>query len=304
MTSKEAHAWLLSLFREQIKDLELIDVIGSYYICFKKPDRFFHRFPEWVFVFRSQDLTTFVEFRVFDTRIPPIPMFGSLDVNALLTPTLEPRIAGGEIVSFISLKVTPEYLGLYLPYGEGERPDPALGSYILVVVDQEGRSLIELTGGTSSDFIPEVVESVNDKVFARVRVAGRPTDYSGNRTIIEYPGKLGKIAVIKAEHEGNEFYRSLSPIRNWEIDVDEALANAIERGAKAIPPDKLGMAGGPGTFRLINNAVNNLTGEFWRIPYRVGIRPVLINARNGKVYAMNNRGDYSTRWEKQFVLED
>jgi hypothetical protein len=286
ITSKEAFDILKDSFQEELKDCDLIDILGSYYICFKKPNLFFHRFPEWVFLLRRKDNTEILEFRVSDGRIPPLPemMISELD-----------NLKHGQIANYVNLKGSLEYLGVDNPFRRNS-------TTIVVILDEEGRSLVELHGTGPVDDIPEVVESVNSKVFARVRTVGRPTDHVSKITVIENPQELGEIIVRKATFETNQFYELLNPITNWRIDVDEAINRSIKKGAKATPPGKFGMSGGPGVFRLYNSRRYNLTGAFWDIPYRIGIRPILIDASSGKVYAVNNEGEYSTKWEEELSI--
>jgi len=40
-----------------------------------------------------------------------------------------------------------------------------------------------------------------------------------------------------------------------------------------------------GGFRLFNGKHRNLQGTYWQLPFRVGIRPILVNATSGKVFA-------------------
>ncbi|MFZ1007062.1 MAG: hypothetical protein WAN65_09505 [Candidatus Sulfotelmatobacter sp.] len=67
------------------KRYQLLDVIGSYYVCLKKPDTFFHRFPEWVFVFRGPVPDRLTEVRVSDSRLPDLPKLSPPESETIMT---------------------------------------------------------------------------------------------------------------------------------------------------------------------------------------------------------------------------
>ena len=205
MLSKEALDMVKLSFSGELGNHDLIDVIGSYYVCLKKPDIFFHRFPEWVFLFRNRNNNEILEFKVSDGRVPRLP---GITISELS------NLKNGQIANYMNFKVSLEYLGIDSYYKENT---------IIVILDEEGRSLVIMYLSGSEDSIPEVVESVNTKVFARVRSIGRPTDYVSSMRVIEYPRKFGKIIVRKANFESNEFYNSLDPVTNWEVDIDDAI---------------------------------------------------------------------------------
>ena len=258
---------------------QLLDVIGSYYICLKKPDTFFHRFPEWVFVFRGPAPNRITEIRVTDGRLPELPKLGSGESQA---------ISDGDLLMHMRFKVPLAYLGV-----EGV---PAEDKDVVVDIDPESRALMETVGHGPDDDFAEVVESENTKVFARVRSVGRRTDRPEQYHVHESVSSLGKVIIATAEYEQNSFYQSLEPITEWRIDIEQAIGRALAAGAKATPPGKFGMGGGPGCFRLFNGKHDNLKGAYWQLPFRIGIRPILVDAKKGKVLAVNDAGDYSDRW--------
>jgi len=255
-------------------------VIGSYYTCLKKPDEFFHLFPEWTFVFRDPSEREIMEVRVSDGRMPPLPYIDVPELNEL---------RAGQIAMYMKFKVSLAYLG-----ADSSKRD---ASDIVTVLDREGRSYIELVFGKSQeDSFTEVVESDNSKVFVRARLIGRPTDHAGSYTVVQNPVRLGSTTVATARFPARDFYASIDPISDWNIDVNEAVHRAVARGAQAIPPGKFGMSGGPGLFRLHRSARGELDGSYWQLPYRIGIRPILVDAKNGDVYAVNDSGNYSRKW--------
>jgi hypothetical protein len=280
MTAMEALDFAQNAFDISSKQYQLIDVVGSYYICLKKPNTFFHRFPEWVFLFRDSVMDEILEVRVSDGRMPQLP---AVQLDELKD------IDDGRIAMHMKFKVNLSYLG-----SDNTNEDDL--SDVVVILDNHGRSLIEIRGKGPEDNIPEVVESINTKVFARVRSVGRTTDRSNQWKVIENPVRLGKTIVSGSRYPAGEFYKELDAIINWKVDVEEAVSLAIAAGAQAIPPGKFGQSGGPGVFRLNNSARIDRNKTYWKTPYRVGIRPILVDANNGDVYAVNDSGEYSKRW--------
>jgi hypothetical protein len=261
---------------------ELIDIVGSYYICLKKPDTFFYQFPEWVFFFRSPKRNEILEIRVCDGRMPVLPSYQIEDMK---------HLGDGQIAMHMKFKVSLAYLGISQAIANGTRD-------VVVILDRYGRCVVAMFFGQGQpyDGIAEVVESGNSIVFARVRSVGLATDNCTEYTVIESPVRIGKTIVSNAYYPASDFYKSLDPITDWRIDAEKAIALATANGARAIPPDKIGQAGGPGIFRLYNTWQRNLRGAYWQIPYRVGIRPILVDAKTGEVYAVNDSGEYSRKW--------
>ena len=285
ITSLEAFDMVKSSFRKELQDYNLIDIVGSYYICLKKPDLIFYRFPEWLFLFRHKFSNNFFEFKVSDSRIPVPPRIGSgLD-----------SIKDGQIAYYIVSKEDYDVHGIRVG------PNSEI-NYLLDIIDEEGRTLISMQGQGPKDYISETTDGINSLVLARVQIIGRPSDDISEWREIEIPHRMGKIIVKKAEFKGNQFYDSLTPITNWKIDAEEAIQISVKEGAKGTPPGKE-RVGGPGVFRLYNGIRYNLKGAYWDIPYKIVIRPVLIDASTGQLYAINNKGEYSTKWEKSFDID-
>lgn len=284
ITSLEAFDFIKSSFSEDFKNNDLIDVVGSSYICLNKPDIIFHRFPEWLFIFRNRINKQLLEFKVSDSRLPDPPPFEDAEMA---------RIKEGQIAYYIVSKK-----GFYDFSGKRVAPDSDI-NYAVDIIDQEGKTLIILQGRGPVDNINEVEDGINSRVLARVQISGRPTDRVAEYKVIEDINKKRSIFIKKVKLESNQFYDSLAPITNWKIDADKAIEIAIKKGAKGSPPGKERVGGHP-TTRLCSGSMHNLQGSFWKIPYRIDIRPLLVDASTGELYAVNNSGNYSTKWEKTF----
>ena len=78
MLFRSGSAQALSIVRsglsKEIGGYDLIDAIASYYVCLEKPETIFHRFPQWVFVFRNRRTRALLTTRISDSRIPRIPV--------------------------------------------------------------------------------------------------------------------------------------------------------------------------------------------------------------------------------------
>lgn len=288
-----------SSYEQELKGYDLIDVIGSYYICLRKPDTIFHRFPEWVFLFRSKFDNHLVEYKVSDNRIPNHPFVG--DIKKMLRGYWQKRES-------MTDRNTVEIKGGYTTYYIVAKKDIRDGSSFtksynnfLVVFDKHGRNLITSAGRGPDDNIGEAIDGITSQVLARAQVADRPTSYVTQWTEIVDPNKMRTLVIRKADFEGNDFYQSLSPIKNWEIDIDEAIYIAAKKGGKGFPLGKERI-GGPGVARLYNGKRYNIEGSYWKLPYKIGIRPILIDASTGELYAMNNKGEYSKKWGKDFAI--
>lgn len=257
----------------------LLDVIGSYYICLKKPKTFFHRFPEWVFVFRGPSPDRLTEVRVTDSRLPDLPF---------LSPKETKTLHDGDILTYMQFHVPLGFLGV--------KGVPNKDDDVIVDLDSGSRDLVTIIGSGPSDDFDDVVESINTKVFARVRPIGRSTDHPKSYSVEESLTRLDKFIIAKSEYSETPFYRSLLPLSTWKIDIDQAIQNVRRRGGLAIPPGKFGMDGGPGYFRLYNGKHRNRQGAYWQLPFRIGLRPVIVDANSGNVLAVNNSKEYSQRW--------
>jgi hypothetical protein len=279
ITAMEAFDFAKDALDIDLKIYQLIDIIGSYYIFMKKPDTFFHKFPEWVLIFKNMMSNEILEVRISDGRMPPLPYIKLDDFNSLYD---------GKIAMHMKFTVNLAYLGADIAEA-GDTTD------VVVIFDNYARSLIEIRGKSPYDSIPEVVESLNSKVFARIRSVGRATDYCKNFTVIESPIRLGKVVICSARFPADDFYKSLNPIVKWKIDVEKAIEKAIAAGAKAIPPGKFAHSGGPGLFRLNSSKKLNLHGFYWQIPFRVKISPILISAENGDVFTVDQSGNYNKK---------
>ena len=282
ISSVEAYNTIKNTFKNDLSDFELIDVIGSSYICLYKPDKIFHRFPEWVFVFRSKLDNHLIEYRVSDNRLPNPP---KLDV-------------------FQNINYDTGQFAYYMIPRKGffEFSDKKLGqdyglNSVVLLMDDMGRMITRYEGSVEQDNIIEAGDGINTIVLARVQIAGRATDYTRESTSVIDTINNRTIVIRKSTIKSNIYHNKLPPIVDWKIDADRALEIATKKGAKGFFPGQEQYGGHP-TVRLTNKSLENLKGNYWDIPYVVdGIRHLQIDASTGKLYALNNKGEYSTEWE-------
>jgi hypothetical protein len=284
ISSTEAFDLIENSFGKELNGYVLTDVIGSSYICVTKPDEIFHRFPEWTLIFRK-DQDRLLEFKVSDSRIPDPPSIPSSELSAA---------SDGQIAYYIISKK-----GFYASTGNTFGKDSGI-NYAIDIIDHRGRAIIIMQGHGPEDNISETEDGLNSKVLARVQIIGRPTDHVSEYHVIEDIANKRTIYIKKATAPMSPFYASLAPISNWKIDVKRAIEIAIDRGAKGAPPGKEGVGGQP-TVRLYDGHIYGLQGAYWKIPYRIAIRPLLIDASSGKLYAVNNEGKYATEWESSLA---
>lgn len=284
ISSLEAFDLVKRSVGDDLKDYDLIDVVGSSYICLNKPELIFHRFPEWLFVFRNRVDNQLLEFKVSDSRLPDPPLIKASELD---------RVNEGQIAYYIVSKK-----GFYDFYRTRVAPDSDI-NYALDILDQEGKTLIILHGRGPIDDINEVEDGINSQVLARVQAIGRPTDRVTEYKVIEDMNKKRTIFIKNAKFVANQFHASLASIKNWKIDAEKAIEIAVKKGAKGAAPGKE-LVGGHPIVRLYNGVIRNLQGSYWKIPYRIDIRPLLVDASTSQLYAVNNEGNYSTKWEKSF----
>lgn len=282
ISAKGALAFVKDSFAEELRGYDLVDVIGSSYICLNKPDVIFHRFAEWTLIFRK-DHDHLLEFKVSDSRIPD-PLL--IDSSALS------KTNDGQIAYYIVSKK-----GFY-DFSGNKRLGSSI-NYAVDIIDHKGRTIIILHGRGPEDNISETEDGLNSKVLARVQIIGRPTDHVSEYQVIEDVSNNRTIYVKKAKTPISSFYASLLPIRNWNIDVEKAIEIAMKHGGTSTPPGKEQTGGHP-TVRLLDGSIYNMHGIYWTIPYRIKIRPLLIDASSGTLYAVDNAGTYSTNWESSF----
>lgn len=269
ISSIEAFKMVKRTFKKELEDYHLVDIIGSYYICLKKPDTIFHRFPEWVFVFRHKLNDELIEIKISDEKVPPPPKLGQ----------------------GISKEVKDGYFAYYIVTKSGYSSD----NFLVDLIDMEGKCMISYAGRGPDDDISETNDGINSKVLARVQLACRDAERVSSWREIDSPIQMSKFTLRKAELPANKFHSKLSAIKGWKIDNERAIQIALKKGAKGIPPGKEGV-GGPGVIRLYCGERRNLNGLFWNIPYRIKIIPLLIDGYNAQLYGVNREGEYSIKF--------
>lgn len=250
------------------KDYELIDIIGSYYVCLRKPQTIFHIFPEWFFIFRNKSNGNLREVKVSDSRIPKFP---SIKLS-------EEEVQEGWFAYYVV---------------NNDKAWERKGKFD--IFDEEGKIRFSIEGTAPLDKISEVIDGNKEKVLSRVQICCWEVDYVNDLIEIFNPEKTGKIVVKKTEIPTNKFYNLLKPIEKFKVSAEEAIRIAMKKGAKGFPPD-YERVGGPGVVRLYNGKYYNLEGTFWKIPYKIGIRPILVDSKSGELYAVNDKGEYSVNW--------
>lgn len=267
MSTLEALERVRSSFTDDLKHYELVDVIGSFYVFLKKPTLIFHRFPEWVFIFRNINTQRLIKFKITDSRVPKIPRIG------------------GELWR----KLEPDWIAYYVR----QQHSPTMESrFKLKAFDSQGKLLTEWEGGVSEGAIPEVMETSDTVVLARYQIHAGEAETASSFIIMEDINQIGSIEIRKTTLEANSFHSRLKPLNGLFINASEAIEFALKKGAKATKPDKEGR-GGSGIFRLFDGPregehINLLNGPYWDIPYRVGaMNPILVHAYSGDVYSLN-----------------
>ncbi len=262
---------------------QLLEVLGSFYTCVRKPDTIFLQFCEWVFVFRTRD-SNLVEYRVFDSRIQEIPI--------LPEATLLEGLQDGGFTTYVSYKLPPKALGIRHMDDE----DSAVHQY-----DARGRVIVKLMGKGPRRSFEEVNEGPNEFVISLTRVCARPTDHLSESEVIERWNRFGDVVIYRAAHPRNSFYDNLTPIK-FVLDAQEAIAHAMEAGAEFEVPGKNMVS--TGAVRLLDGRDLNVPGPCWHLPMRVSLRPIIVHATSGRVYFVDDDGGYTAYWSiKQYPLE-
>ena len=255
----EAFEAINRLYKDNIESYDLVDVIGSYYIGLEKPDRIFHRFPEWVFVFRHKRSKVLVEYRVSDSRLPTPPLFD--DIESRIKKYWRMRRA---VVGEANELVGDGYLVYYVVAKKGiyiGSPLNKTHKTFLEIFDKDGKNLISTAGTGPEDHLPETSDGITAEVIARAQIVGRVKTYVSEWTETVNINKMRTLIIRTANLSGGEFYRTVSPIRNWTIGIDEAIAKATGEGGKGFALGKPRI-GGPGIVRLYNGRRENMEGSY------------------------------------------
>lgn len=262
ITFEDALSFTKSIQSNISKDYELIDAIGSYYICVRKPKEIFHLFPEWTFVFRSRIKDEFIEIRVSDSRLPQTPLnAGAKDM-----------FHDGSFSYYIVPRTDSFFIS---------RDD----NYFLNTIDNKSRTVSVVEGKVSKYSFGEIIDGSNSYILARAQIYGRPTDkLTRYQEVIDIEHSI-TIVLRKATVEMDDFFRNLKAIPSINVTPEEAVIIAKKKGAVGftLGQEKIG---GPGVFRLNDGQRYGLEGAYWDIPYRIMVSPVLINVETGDLYTI------------------
>lgn len=264
-------------------ELKLLEALGSYYTCVRKPDSIFLQFCEWVFVFRNERSNELVEYRVLDTRMPELPVLP----QGIVSDTPD-----GGFTTYVTYNVPPKALGMR---GAGDG-DAAVRTY-----DAQGRVIVTSMGEGPTYSFEEVTEGPNEFVLSLTRTCGRPTDHLTESTVMERWNRFGDVVIYRANHERSEFYDNLRPIE-LALDAQEAVTKAMEAGAEFEVPGKQMISASP--VRLHDGQDLYVSGPCWRLPLRLSLRPLVVQAQSHRVYFVNDDGKYTAYWSTEQYLPE
>jgi len=264
--------------------LQLLEAIGSYYTCVRKPDAIFLQFCEWVFVFRSPDSSDLVEYRVLDSRMPELPI--------LPEATLLEGLREGGFTTYVSYNIPPQALGI----SDMGDEDSAVHQY-----DAEGRVIVKTTGKGPQHSFAEINEGPNEFVISLTRACARPTDHLPESTVVERWNRFGNVVIYRATYPRNSFYDRLKQME-FTLDAQDSITYAMEAGAEFEVPGKHMVS--TGAVRLLDGQDLGVPGPCWHLPMRMALRPIVVHATSGRVYFIDDDGKYTAYWSiKQYLLE-
>lgn len=278
----EAYKYALEHASDRDK-LRLLEAIGSYYTCVRKPDSIFLQFFEWVFVFRKENSKDLVEYRVLDSRMPQLPV---------LPPGTTESTPEGGFATCVVYKVPPEALGIRHTDGA----DAEIRQY-----DAKGRVVVTTRGTGPQHSFAEIIEGPNEFVISLARACGRPTDHLAESTVVERWNHFGDVVVYRTTREQNTFYASLKPIEPT-LDAQEAITLAMRAGAEFEVPGKQ-MVSATAVY-LREGRELDVAGPCWRIPLRMSLRPIIVHAKSRCVYFVADNGQYKAYWSMREYLPE
>ena len=256
-------------------ELRLLEAIGSYYTCVRKPDSIFLQFFEWVFVFRKENSKDLVEYRVLDSRMPQLPV---------LPPGTTISTPAGGFATYVVYKVPPEALGIR---HTGDA-DAEIRQY-----DAKGRVVVTTRGTGPQHSFAEIIEGPNEFVISLTRACGRPTDHLAESTVVERWNRFGDVVVYRTIHEQDAFYASLKPIE-LTLGAEDAIKLAMRAGAEFEVPGKQ-MVSATAVY-LRDGSELDVAGPCWRMPLRMSLRPIIVHAKSCRVYFVADDGQYKAYW--------
>jgi hypothetical protein len=262
----------VSSFANDLQDYELIEVLGSYYICLEPPTRIFHRFPEWTFTFRHKTFHNILQYQLFDNRVPRPPAISGSETKE------------SDIVYYNVFKEEYDNVELRraLEAKLGTRIEG--NTYSVQLFNDRNLAYKSLNGTTKRDRLTETKDSDRFKVIGRYQALGR--DYTHPPTewlkIESFTGAYN-LNVTTSKIESNNYLDGLTALdpKKWKLGVDEAIAIAIANGAVGLAPSQSNY---PGILRLYYRSGENLEGIYWHIPYRLDLQVIVVDAENGKLY--------------------
>lgn len=264
--------------------LQLLEVIGSYYTCVRKPESIFLQFCEWVFVFRDPGSRDLVEYRVLDSRMPELPI--------LPEDTLLHGMQGGGFATYVNYVISPKALGMR----DMEDTDSAVHHF-----DAKGRVVVKSMGKGPRHSFAEISEGPYEFVISLTRACARSTDHLLKSTVIERWNRFGDVVIYRATQPRNSFYDKLTPIE-FDLDAQDAITHAMEAGAEFEVPGKQMVSAS--AVRLLDGQDLGVPGPCWHLPMRMSIRPIIVHASSGRVYFIDDDGRYTAYWSvEQYTLE-
>jgi hypothetical protein len=264
-------------------ELRLLEAIGSYYTCVRKPESIFLQFFEWVFVFKKENTKDLVEYRVLDSRTPQLPV---------LPPGTTESTPEGGFATYVVYKVPPKALGIRLT-GDA---NAEIRQY-----DAKGRVVVIVRGTGPQHAFAEIIEGPNEFVISLTRACGRPTDHLAESTVAERWNRFGDIMFYRTIHEKNAFYDSLKPIE-LTLGAQEAITMAMRAGAEFEVPGKQ-MVSATAVY-LRDKRDQGVAGPCWRIPLRMSLRPIIVHAKSRRVYFVADDGQYKAYWSTRQYLPE
>lgn len=267
----KAYEQIMSSFAGDLRDYELVEVLGSYYICLEPPNRIFHRFPEWAFTFRHKVNRSVLQYQLFDARV-------------LRPPAIKvPKPKQADILYYIVFK--EEYADVQLRRALETRLSKRIEGNTYEVAFFNDRNLAyEIVGGTiQSDTLTDTKDSDRFKVIGRYQALGR--DYTNPpREWLKIESFAGdyNLNVSTSRIESVIYLAALRPIdpKKWKVDVERAIEIAVTNGAVGLRP---GQSNYPGILRLYSRKGDNLDGIYWHMPYRLDLQLFVVDAEKGKL---------------------
>ena len=265
-------------------NLQLLEAIGSYYTCVRKPDKIFLQFCEWVFVFRNSASSDLVEYRVFDSRLPDLPI--------LSASTIFQGMREGGFATYVVYNIPPKALGMR----EIDNEYSAVHQY-----DAEGRVVAKIMGKALRHSFAEINEGPNEFVLSLTRACARPTDHLSESKVIERWNRFGDVVISRTTYSKNAFFERLVPI-GFVLDAQDAITYAIEAGAEFEVPGKRMIS--IGAVRLYDGQNIEVPGPCWHLPIRMSLRPIVVHANSGRVYFVDDNGEYTAYWSIKHYLPE